>query len=71
VDIFKELKPAVIGGLAMLFAASAALALAAGFNPFAQLALVVCAGAAGYLGILWVTERESLTRLFRAIGVPL
>lgn len=71
VDIFKEFKPAVQGGLAMLAAVATALELAAGFNPFAQLVLVVCAGAAGYLGVLWFTERESLMRLFRTVGVPL
>ncbi|MCC7119438.1 MAG: lipopolysaccharide biosynthesis protein [Anaerolineales bacterium] len=68
VDIFKELKPAAIAGLAMTPPTLLVLNLTAGFSPFIQLALVVLTGMVSYLGVLWWLERDNLLRLVRLVG---
>lgn len=68
VDIFKELKPAFLAGLAMTPPTLLVLYLTAGASPFIQLALVALTGMASYLGVLWRLERDNLLRLVRLIG---
>ncbi len=70
-EIFKELKPSVQGGLAMIPTVVAVLFLTENINPFVQLAIIVLSGAVSYLGVLWFVERENVTRLLRMVGVPL
>lgn len=70
-EIFKELKPSVQGGLAMIPTVVAVLFLTENINPFIQLTIVVLSGAVSYLGVLWFVERENVTRLLRMVGVPL
>lgn len=70
-EIFKELKPSVQGGLAMIPTVVAVLFLTENINPFVQLVIIVLSGAVSYLGVLWFVERENVTRLLRMVGVPL
>ncbi len=66
-DIFKELKPAMLGALFMVPVAFATLTFTNGVNVFLQLALVVLFGAVAYLGIVWWVEGRSLIRLAQVV----
>lgn len=70
VDILKEIKPAAQAALGMLLAASAALFLTRNASVLVQLILIVAAGAAAYLGVIWLTERKSLLRLAEVVLSP-
>jgi len=69
--ILNELKSSVVGGLVLVISAFFALLLTVNIAPFAQLVVVVLAGAIGYLVVLWFLERENLSHLLRKVGVPL
>ena len=70
-EILKELKPSVAGGLAMIVAVLLVMPLTLSINSFLQLAVVILAGALGYLIVLWRLERDNLTNLLRKVGVKL
>ncbi len=67
-EILSELKPSLRAGLVMAAVAFAVLYLTASLSPLVQLIFVMLAGASGYLGIVWWTEKDNLFRLMRAIG---
>lgn len=69
-DILKEIKPAAQAALGMLLAASAALYLTRDASDLVQLILVVAAGAAAYLGMVWLTQRKILLRLAEVVLSP-
>lgn len=69
-DILLEMKPAAQAALVMLITASAALYFTQNSSPLIQLILVVAAGAAGYLGMVWLTERKDLLRLAQIVLSP-
>jgi O-antigen/teichoic acid export membrane protein len=62
-EIFGELKPALLGALVMAPVVLAVLYFTRDINVFLQLALVVIFGALAYLGVLWRVEKENLMRL--------
>lgn len=66
-QIFRELKPALLGALVMAPVVLLVSYLTADFNPFLQLALIVPAGAISYLGVLWWIEKENLVRILRMV----
>lgn len=66
-DILSEMKPAALGILLMMPAAWGVLVLTQAFSPFAQLPLVVLAGAAGYLLVVWRLEGDELFRLAQLV----
>jgi hypothetical protein len=45
-----------------------ALYLARGHLPLIQLIVVVAAGAIGYIGMIWLVERDSLMKLVEIVG---
>lgn len=69
-DILAQLKPSVLSGLALILLAWPALYLTATAIPLVRLAAVVVAGAAGYLSVLWLLERETLLQAAITIGLP-
>jgi lipopolysaccharide exporter len=69
-DIFAQLKPAALGGVALAALALPALYLTPTLPALPRLLAVTAAGAGGYAGVLWLTERESLLRVGRMIGLP-
>lgn len=70
VEILRELKPSVLGGIALTALALPTLYLTAGMAPLARLLLVGLAGATGYLAVLWLLERESMLQAGRLVGLP-
>lgn len=62
-DVFREMSPALRGGLVMTAAALPVLYWTEPLGPFLQLACVVLAGAASYLFVLWRTEKDNLLKL--------
>ncbi len=69
-DILLQLKPSFSGGLALILLTWPSLYLTANALPLIRLVIAIIAGAAGYLGVLWLLERESLLRIGRIIGLP-
>ena len=69
-DILLQLKPSFSGGLALTLLALPSLYLTTNALPLVRLVVIVIAGAAGYLSVLWLLERESLLRLSRIVGMP-
>jgi PST family polysaccharide transporter len=69
-EIFRELRSSFLGALVMAPVVLAVYYLAASFNPFLQLALIVLSGAISYLLILWGVEKENLIRLLRLVKIP-
>ncbi len=69
-DILRQLKPSFLGGLVLILLVLPALYLTAAASPLLRLVVVTIVGAMGYLGTLWVLERESLLRVARMIGLP-
>jgi hypothetical protein len=70
-EIVKELKPSVASGMAMILSVLLIMPLTLNINSFFQLAIVILAGAIGYLVVLWYLERDNLTHLLRKVGVKL
>jgi PST family polysaccharide transporter len=68
-DILGELKPSLLGGLALSALVIPSLYLTAGLAPLWQLLIIVTAGAVGYLSVLWFIERDSLLKVGRILGV--
>ncbi|MCQ3936876.1 MAG: hypothetical protein DPW18_07490 [Chloroflexi bacterium] len=62
---------AFICGIGLAALALPALYLTSGTPPLVQLSVVVCAGAAGYLGTAWFIERGAITTALQAAGVNL
>ncbi len=67
-DVFKELKPALLGGVVMVPVTLGVLMLTAHVPSIVQLVAVVAAGALSYLSVLWLVERENLLRVVRMVG---
>lgn len=70
-EIVKELKSSVASGMAMILSVLLIMPLTLNINSFFQLAIVILAGAIGYLVVLWYLERDNLTHLLRKVGVKL
>lgn len=68
-DILDELKPALKSGFVLAILAVAALQLTTVMSPVIRLMVAVVFGAAGYLAILWIIEKENILRLVRLIRV--
>jgi PST family polysaccharide transporter len=68
-NILAQLRPALLGGFSLAALAVPALFLTPDLGPLPRLLALALAGAAGYLGSLWIVERESLLGLGRMIGV--
>jgi hypothetical protein len=66
-NIFAQLRSSIIAALVMAPLTFAVSYLTAHLNPFLQLTLIILAGAASYLGMLWWIERENLVRLLRMV----
>lgn len=66
-SIFVELKPALMGGVALTIMTLMTLQLTIDLNVLIQLALVVLFGAGSYLGVLWWQERDNLLRVVRIL----
>lgn len=69
-NIFAQLRSSIIAALVMAPLTFAVSYLTAHLNPFLQLTLIILAGAASYLGMLWWIERENLVRLLRMVKAP-
>jgi O-antigen/teichoic acid export membrane protein len=66
-DILRQLR-AFVGAGGLLALAVPALYLARGYLPLIQLIVVVAAGAIGYIGMIWLVERDSLMKLVEIVG---
>lgn len=69
-EIFGELRTSLLGALVMVPVILAVSYLAAGWNPFLQLGLIILSGAISYLGVLWWIEKDNLIRLLQLVKVP-
>ena len=67
--ILLQLKPSFSGGLALTLLLLPSLYLTVNASPLVRLMVTVTVGAAGYLGVLWLLERESLLRMGHIVGV--
>src|SRR5688572_1705536 len=66
-EIFGELRPSLLAGLAMAPVTLLAYYLTSSLNPFLQLILIALFGASSYLSVLWWLEKENLMRLLRMV----
>jgi PST family polysaccharide transporter len=69
-DILRELRPALVAGLALAVAVVPLMFWTAPLVPALRLAVAAAAGAAAYLGVLWLTDREELLFAVRKFGLP-
>lgn len=69
-EILLQLKPSILGGLALVLLALPGLYLTTTAMPMVRLIVITLSGTAGYLTILWLLERESLLRMGRMVGMP-
>lgn len=67
-DIIRELN-AFVGGIALLALGIPALYFTANLSPFIRLVCVTMAGAIGYLGVIWILERDSLMKVAVMLGL--
>ncbi len=65
--ILRELKPALQSGFVLAAIAIPTLYFTKDLIPFFQLVAVVVLGAAGYLSILWISEKENLLQLVHLV----
>lgn len=70
-DILLQLKPSFLSGLALLMLALPSLYLTTDCIPLTRLVVTMLTGAIAYLTMLWISERESLLRMSRLVGLPL
>lgn len=68
-EIAAQLIPSLLAGLGLTVLAVPALYLTASFSPLVQLVAVTIAGAAGYLSISWIVERNGILSLMRAVAM--
>lgn len=68
-DILKELFPALICGAVLTALALAVLPMTKCLGPLVQLLIVSLVCAAGYLGALWILEKENISNLVRLIRI--
>lgn len=68
IDIVRELTSFVCG-IGLLALALPALYLTANSAPLTQLIVVVICGAAGYLGVVWLIERNSVLDALKILGL--
>jgi PST family polysaccharide transporter len=68
IDIVKELT-AFVCGIGLLALALPALYLTANSTPLIQLIVVVIAGGIGYLGTVWMIERNSVMNALKMLGL--
>jgi PST family polysaccharide transporter len=61
---------AFIGGIVLLIFAFPVLHLTQDFAPWLRLMLVVIAGAVGYLGTIWFTDRVAILKGIGMLGIP-
>lgn len=69
-DIFREMLPALHGGLLLVIVALPVLYATAPLPPFLRLTLVALSGAIAYLVVLWKSERQSLLKLLNLMRTP-
>jgi O-antigen/teichoic acid export membrane protein len=67
-DVMKELT-AFVCGVSLLFFAAPALYFTQNNTPLVQLIVVVTAGAIGYLGAVWIFERNSVMKVIQMLGL--
>lgn len=68
-EILTQYRPSFGGALLMVPVVLLVSLLVKDLDPFLQLPLIVVAGSIAYLGVLWKTERENITRLLKKIFV--
>ena len=66
-EVVLELKPSMLGGLALLLLAVPTLYATQDLLPLLRLILIATAGAVGYLAVLWFLEREQLLQAVQLI----
>ena len=69
-DILLELKPSFLGGAALTLLVFSGLYLTVEAAALVRLLVTIPLGAAGYLGVLWLLERETIIKVGRMIGLP-
>ncbi len=69
-DILLQLKPSFLSGGALTLAVLPSLYLTAEAAPWLRLVVAAVVGAASYLGVLWLQERELLLQAGGVIGLP-
>jgi len=68
-EILAQLKPALIAGLCLTLLTVPSLYLTAAAPPLLRLAVAAIAGGVGYLGPLWILERETLLQVRQIVGL--
>jgi O-antigen/teichoic acid export membrane protein len=68
-DVLAAIRPAAQSAIGLLLCALPVLLLAQDWPVLIQLLLVTAAGATGYLGALWIFERETILKVAQMIGV--
>jgi O-antigen/teichoic acid export membrane protein len=66
-DIARQLKPAAIGSLGLLALAVPVLFLTYELNAVIRLVSMIIAGAAGYLGVLWMVEKATILEAYHIV----
>jgi PST family polysaccharide transporter len=69
-ELLKQMT-AFIGGGALLACTIPMLLVTTAMGPLPRLIVIILAGAIGYISVMWMIERESLTKAMRTIGVKL
>lgn len=70
VDILLELKSSFLGGLVLTLLALCGLYLTVEAPALVRLLVIIPLGAAGYLGVLWLLERETIIKVGHMVGFP-
>lgn len=68
-DIWRQLRPAFNGGVALCLVALPLLATTSDMNPLIQLILVCLTGSLAYLGGLWFFEKDSVITVLDMLGL--
>lgn len=68
-DILGEMLPALKGGIILIGLTIPLMLITQDVSPFIRLIMVIAAGASGYLGTLWLVEREYLLRFVKLLGI--
>lgn len=69
-DILSQFTTPFRGGIALVTVTIPIMYLTIDFPPLLRLLLVSFSGALGYIGVLWIKDRESILRLGKMIGIP-